>query len=299
MITSRRLARLLSSSHLNMSGSRQRIWLIRVAARTATRSPAFNPEVTATLAPSSGSVVTGRGSKRSGAVFTQTMVWLAGFFISAAAGTRMPGTVLRVCTKTLTGWPTANVASALPSPRKVSGKAWSRRLRATPSSCSGSFCSPTATKADGDIVGDGRIEGQRLDQHPLRIDDLEQGFAGFEHLPGDHVGRRDDAADRRDQLLVGHSRFGFLDHLARHGVGQFAQATQTAFGQRTAVAADLGRHIGQDFALFDRLTGQRQSTRPRGYPAGDDGLHFAAGVRVHDHLAAQFGRLGQFARLDL
>ncbi len=103
----------------------------------ATRSPAFKPDVTATFRPSSGSVVTVRGSKRSGAVLTQTTVWLAGLFISDATGTGMPLTFCLVCTNTRTGWPTASPFRAAPCARKPSGSACSRRLRAAPTNTSG------------------------------------------------------------------------------------------------------------------------------------------------------------------
>ena len=46
------------------------------------------------------------------------------------------------------------------------------------------------------------------------------------------------------------------------------------------------------------LAGQWQTAWPRRDTAGDDGLHFAAGIRVHDHLAGQFMGAGQFARLN-
>ena len=113
----------------------------------ATRSPAARPDVTAALTPSSGSAVTGRGSKRSGAVFTQTMAWFAGFFTSAATGTAMPRTVALPCTNTRTGWPTASADSAAPSARKDSGSACSRRLRAAPMKASGTRSPPMASVA--------------------------------------------------------------------------------------------------------------------------------------------------------
>ena len=121
--------------------------MINAAPSVATRSPAARPEVTTTVAPSSGSTVTTRGSNRSGAVLTHTMLWLAGFFIKDAAGTGTPATWRRLCTTTATGWPTASWLSAAPSARKASGSACSRNTREAPTKMSGTFCPPTTREA--------------------------------------------------------------------------------------------------------------------------------------------------------
>ena len=84
----------------------------------------------------------------------------------------------------------------------------------------------------------------------------------------------------------------------RGTVSDSSQATQPTFGQGTAVAADLRRDVSEHLALLDLLAGQRQAAWPRCDPAGDDGLHFAAGIRVHDHLAGQFMGTGQFTEFN-
>ena len=139
-----------------------------------------------------------------------------------------------------------------------------------------------------DVAGQRRIERQRLDAQPRRVDNLEHQLARIDHLAGDDMRRRDHARDRRHQRLARREAgadsgdalgqalrlaLGGLDVLAGHGVGQFLQARDALVGQRlrSAQFGQLrglvrafdrggGRHdVGQHLALAHGLTGVGQA----------------------------------------
>jgi len=199
-----------------------------------------------------------------------------------------------------------------------------------------------ALLADGergatDIRADRRIEGERLDAQPRRIDDFEDEFAGIDYLARHRVGGGNHARDGRNQHLAGrksptHSSdalgqaaclaLGRLDVLARHGVGQLLQARDALvrqalgcaqLGQLRGLVRSLdrrgrGHDIGQHFPFAHRLSGIWQTSWPRFDAAGIQWLYLAPCVGVHHHLAIQlerarqlglFGEQGAHAELPL
>ncbi|MNV50837.1 hypothetical protein D3C71_1428650 [compost metagenome] len=166
-----------------------------------------------------------------------------------------------------------------------------------------------------------RVIGQGLDAHAARVHHLEHQFARIHHLPCHGAGRGDHTRHGRHQRIArGQARphgaqalgqalqlaLGCFDVLARHGVRQVLQTCQAACRQVARRAqlgllghlvgaldgARRGHHIGQHLALAHRLAHAGQALGPGLQPAGQSGLHLAAGIGVHHHRAGQLEGLG-------
>ena len=181
-----------------------------------------------------------RGSKRSAAVCSKTIVWpLAprstagarnGKPLRLLAGRRQHGDELADAQPlglALDGEMHRDRLAAVGQARALEGE----RQRA-----------PFSRARRGSLRIGEKAEGQRLDPQPRRIDDLEDDGVGFGDLAGDRVGRGDDAGDRRDQPL------GLAARLVERGAA-LPQALELEDG---FVERDLGHGAGLGERLVAR-----------------------------------------------
>ena len=226
------------------------------------------------------------------------MVWFAGFSSVPPPGCGCPLTIagLRV---TLDRLPDGQRGQRPSRPRKVSGSACSRRLRArTDESFSG-----TAFAADRKDARAATMHASAMSKASASISRRCTGSTisnrisrGINDLPGNGIGRRDDASapvpataaalgEAAAQLALG------LDVLARHGVGEFAEALQSGqlsrqrSGWRPLVgAAAVARH--RPAPRPSSLSGR--AGRPRSPGSGaraSAACTLPPAFRVHHHFA--------------
>ena len=105
-------------------------------------------------------------------------------------------------------------------------------------------------------IGRLRLEGQRFDPQPRRIDDLEHDGVRLDHLTGDRVGRGDHAIDGRHQRLGRAAGAGKVGAALAEALELELGVLELAAGDHAfdrAQAFDPARHDGDLLIQLARL----------------------------------------------
>ena len=169
-----------------------------------------------------------------------------------------------------------------------------------------------------------RVIRQGFDAKSIGIHDLEHQFSGVNHLARHRIGRRDHAGNRCDQCIpIGEAgtyriqapgqaeqvTLGRFNVFAGNRIRQLLQALHTLFSKRTRRAqlgllrhlvrplnsTCCGHHIRQHLAFANLLAHTRESLGATFEPTCQRRLNLAPRIGVHDHLAGQLKRFGQFS----